>query len=231
MDGGSGDPGCLECARVVEDRGPVVAGPDVADLAVAQAVDVHAIPLNMPPAGGDAQDRAFLRAAHHHAHHDLVALAEDVVDGDVRVGERGDNPGEQPGDVGTARDRAHRTAVPLHVRIKEVGRVTAVVLVDDVLEERFHHALVRPYARTAIPRLRRLLGAVHGGRHRRVRGDADDCQASGGEGAGGQGNALQPLHDHLLRTGPLEGLDLTVHVNTRANDLIDQVISICTTAV
>ena len=37
-----------------------------------------------------------MRAAHHYADHDLVALAEDVVDGDVRVGERGDDAGEQP---------------------------------------------------------------------------------------------------------------------------------------
>src|ERR1700721_136397 len=36
--GESGDPGCFVRARVVEDRGPVVAGPDVADFAMAQAV-------------------------------------------------------------------------------------------------------------------------------------------------------------------------------------------------
>jgi hypothetical protein len=87
---------------------------------VAQAVDVDAVPLDMASAGGDAQDGAFLRAAHHHAHHDLVALAEDVVDGGVRVGERGDDAGEQPGDVSTTRDRAHRAAEPLHVRSEEV---------------------------------------------------------------------------------------------------------------
>src|ERR1700746_566451 len=116
---GSGDPGCLERAGVVEDRGPVVAGPDVGDLAVVETVDVDAVPLDVAPAGGDAEDGAFLRAAEphaHDAHHDLVALAEDVVDGDVRVGERGDDAGEQPGDVSTTRDQAHRAAVPLHVR-------------------------------------------------------------------------------------------------------------------
>src|ERR1700731_5373111 len=80
----SGNPGCLVRARVVEDRGPVVAGPDVADLAVAQAVDVDAVPLDVAPARGDAENGAVLRAAHDHAHHDLVALAEDVVDRDVR---------------------------------------------------------------------------------------------------------------------------------------------------
>src|SRR5260370_4294295 len=101
----SGDPGCLERARVVEDRGPVVAGPDVADLAVAQAVDVDAVPLDVAPAGGDAENGALLRAAYDHAHHDLGALAADVICGDVRVGERGDHAGEQPGDVGAARDR------------------------------------------------------------------------------------------------------------------------------
>src|ERR1700733_1747768 len=70
----SGDPGCFVRARVVEDRGPVVAGPDVADLAVAQAVDVDAVPLDLAPARGDAENGALLRAAHDHAHHDLVAL-------------------------------------------------------------------------------------------------------------------------------------------------------------
>src|SRR5207237_284811 len=95
----SGDPGCLERARVVEDRGPVVAGPDVADLAVAQAVDVDAVPLDVASAGGDGEDGALLGAAHDHAHHNLVALAEDVVNRDVRIGEGGDHAGEQPGDV------------------------------------------------------------------------------------------------------------------------------------
>src|SRR5713101_4245925 len=82
----SGDPGCLERAGVVEDRAPVVAGPDVADLAVAQAVDVDAVPLDVAPASRDTKDGAFLRAAHDQAHHDLIALAEDVLDGGVRVG-------------------------------------------------------------------------------------------------------------------------------------------------
>jgi hypothetical protein len=58
----SGDPGCFVRARVVEDRGPVVAGPDVADLAVAQTVDVDAVPLDVPPAGGDAGNSALLCA-------------------------------------------------------------------------------------------------------------------------------------------------------------------------
>src|ERR1700722_2929793 len=138
----SGNPGCLVRARVVEDRGPVVAGPDVADLAVAQAVDVDAVPLDVAPARGDAENGAFLRAAHDHAHHDLVALGEDVIDGDVRVGERGDHASEQPCDVGTARDRAHGAAVPLHAGVQVVDSVVAVVLVDDVLEERFYHSLV-----------------------------------------------------------------------------------------
>src|SRR5689334_1683999 len=138
----SGDPGCLERARVVEDRGPVVAGPDVADLAVAQAVDIDAIPLDEAPARGDAENGAFLCAAHDHADHDLVALGEDVIDGDVRVGERGDHTGEQPGNVGTARDHAHGAAGPLHVGVQVVDCVVAVVLVDDVLEECFYHPLV-----------------------------------------------------------------------------------------
>src|ERR1700757_42609 len=131
---GSGDPGRLERAGVVEDRGPVVAGPDVGDLAVVETVDVDAVPLDVAPAGGDAEDGAFLRAADHDAHHDLVALAEDVVDGDVRVGERGDDAGEQPGDVGPARDRAHGAAGPLPGGVQVVGGVVTVVLVDDVLE-------------------------------------------------------------------------------------------------
>src|SRR6202042_3344956 len=154
----SGDPGCLVRARVVEDRGPVVAGPDVADFATAQAVDVDAVPLDVAPARGDAENGALLRAAHDHAHHDLVALAEDVVDGDVRVGKRGDHAGEQPGDVGAARDRAHGAAGPLHGGVQVVGGVVAVVLVDDVLEECFYQPVVRPYARAATPRLRGRLG-------------------------------------------------------------------------
>jgi len=83
-----------------------------------------------------------LRAAHHYADHDLVALAEDVVDGDVRVGERGDHASEQPGDVGTARDRAHGAAGPLHAGVQVVDGVVTVVLVDDVLEECFYYPLV-----------------------------------------------------------------------------------------
>src|SRR5690348_11822720 len=183
----SGDPGCLERARVVEDRGPVVAGPDVADLAVAQAVDVDAVPLDVAAARGDAQNGAFLRTAHDHAHHDLVALTEDVIDGDVRVGECGDHAGEQPGDVGTARDRAHGAAIPLHVGVQVAGGVAAVVLVDDVLEECFYHPLVRLYARTAIPRRHRLPGAVPRGRRRGVRCGTGDSKA-GGSG-GGEGRA------------------------------------------
>src|SRR5579862_9994790 len=120
---GSGDPGCFVRPRVVEDRGPVVAGPDVADLAVAEAVDVDAVPLDVAVAGGDAENGALLGAAHDYAHHDLVALAEDVVDGDVGVGERSDHAGEQPGDVGASRYRAHGAAGPLHVGVQVVGGV------------------------------------------------------------------------------------------------------------
>src|SRR6476646_6407754 len=148
----SGDPWCLVSTRVVEDRGPVVAGPDVADLAVAQAVDVDAVPLDMAPARGDAENGAVLRAAHDHAHHDLVTLAEDVIDGDVRVGERGDHAGEKPGDVVPARDRAHGAAGPLHPGVHVVRGVVAVVLVDDVLEECFYYALVGLYARIVLHR-------------------------------------------------------------------------------
>src|SRR6266446_2462584 len=75
----SADPGCLVGAGVVDDRGPVVAVPDVADLAVAQPVNVDAVPLDVASAGGDGEDGALLGAAHDHAHHNLVALAEDVV--------------------------------------------------------------------------------------------------------------------------------------------------------
>src|SRR5580693_6673250 len=189
--GESGDPGCFVRARVV------------ADLAVAEAVDVDAVPLDVAPAGGDAENGALLCAAHDHAHHDLIALAEDVVDGDVRVGERGDHAGEQPGDVGAARDRAHGAAGPLHGGVQVLGGVVAVVLVDDVLKECLYQPLVRPYARSATPRLRGRLGAVSGGCRRRVRGDAGDSQAGGGQGRG-DGNALQLPHDKLLGARCLE---------------------------
>jgi hypothetical protein len=53
---------------------------------VAEAVDVDAVPLDVAPAGGDAQDGAFLRAADHHAHDDLVAgLASGVNNAVARV--------------------------------------------------------------------------------------------------------------------------------------------------
>src|ERR1700730_776458 len=84
---GSVDPGRLVRTRVVEDRGPVVAGPDLADLAVPQAVDVDSVPVDVAPSGGGAPQRAPLRTAHDHAHHDLVALAENVLYGGVRVGQ------------------------------------------------------------------------------------------------------------------------------------------------
>jgi hypothetical protein len=50
-----------------------------------------------------------------------------------------------------ARDRAHGAAGPLHVGVEVVGGVVAVVLVDDVPEEHFHHPLVRPDAPGAAP--------------------------------------------------------------------------------
>src|SRR5260370_20260964 len=64
----SADPGRLVGARVVEDRGPVVAGPDVTDLAVAQPVNVDAVPLDVASAGGDRGVGALLGAPHDHAH-------------------------------------------------------------------------------------------------------------------------------------------------------------------
>src|SRR5260370_29607539 len=60
----SADPGRLVGARVVEDRGPVVAGPDVTDLAVAQPVNVHAVPLDVPSPGGRSEAGALCGAAH-----------------------------------------------------------------------------------------------------------------------------------------------------------------------
>src|SRR5216683_4711237 len=132
---GSVDPGRLVRARVVEDRGPVVAGPDLADLAVPQEKDVDCVPVNSAPGGGDAQQGTFLRAAHDLAHDDLVPRAEDILHGAVHVGQRGHHAGKQPGDVGPARDRAHGAAVPLDVLVQVAGGVVAMVLVEHVLEE------------------------------------------------------------------------------------------------
>ena len=49
------DPGCRERTRVVEDRGPVVAGPYRTDLAALQTEDVDCVPMDVAPAGGNAK--------------------------------------------------------------------------------------------------------------------------------------------------------------------------------
>ena len=51
---GSRDPGRFERTCVEEDRGPVVAGPDRADLAAIQAENVECVPLDVEASGGDA---------------------------------------------------------------------------------------------------------------------------------------------------------------------------------
>jgi hypothetical protein len=73
-----------------------------------------------------------LGTAHDHAHHDLIALAEDILYRGVRVRQGGHHPGKQPGDVRAALDRTDGAAVPLHTRGQVAGGVVAVVLVDDV---------------------------------------------------------------------------------------------------
>src|SRR5579871_910329 len=194
--GGSGDPGRLVGARVEKDRTPVVTAPDRADLAALQTVDIDAVPVDVAPGGGDAQKGAFLRATHDDAHHDLVALAEDVLDGRVRVGQGGHHAGEQPGDVRAASDRAYGAAVPLHVSGEELAGLVAVVLVDDFAEERPHLSLVGRHA--GAPRGVDCPDAVAGGPGCRTRhAGGGQAQACGhGEGRS-QGGALELLHDRL----------------------------------
>ena len=79
-----------------------------------------------------------------------LPLAEDVLDGGVRVGEGGDHAGQHPRHGGTALDLADRAAVALNVPGQVAGGVVAVVLVDDVLEERLDVPYVGRYGPAAV---------------------------------------------------------------------------------
>src|SRR6476646_5301822 len=110
---GSGDPGRLERARVVEDRGEVLRSPFLTDLAAPEAVEVDRVPLEVAPGGGNAQQRALLRTGHDQAHDDLVAMAENVLHAGVQIGDRGHHAGQHSGDSRAAREVADCAGVEL----------------------------------------------------------------------------------------------------------------------
>src|SRR5690348_2497942 len=139
---GSGDPGRLVGTRVVEDRGEVLGGPFLADLAALEPVEVDRVPLEVAPGGGNAQQGTLLRTGHDQADDDLVAVAEDVLHVGVQIGDRGDDAGQHPGDGGTAREVADGARVELCVPGQVVGGVVTVVPVEDVLEEGLHDPYV-----------------------------------------------------------------------------------------
>src|ERR1700730_8019893 len=147
---GSGDPGRLVGTRVVEDRGEVLGGPFLADLAALQPVEVDRVPLEVAPGGGNAQQGALLRTGHDQADDDLVAMAEDVLHVGVQIGDRGDYAGQHPGDGGAAREVADRAGVELCVLGQVAGGVVAVVSVEDVLEECLHDPYVGRYGPAAV---------------------------------------------------------------------------------
>src|SRR5205807_4599102 len=101
---GSGDPGRLVRARVVEDRGEVLGRPFLADLAVLEPVEIDRVPLEVTPGGGNAEQGALLRTGHDQADDDLVAVAADVLHVGVQIGRRADGACLLPRDVRTARE-------------------------------------------------------------------------------------------------------------------------------